>query len=283
MALTPFIQVSQGDVTGITFGGDNILASQSDVVAIFNVPAIEIEVSAADLSIVSLTESNIQASQADVTVIYVGRPDNSIVRVWTYTLDSHEFYVLRLGDELTLVYDTYSEQWMDWNSKDLPFWRVNCGTNWIGAEALASVYGSNIVAGDDTFGLLWFLDPEQPYDQPTSENAEQQQIYFERITMGQVPMKGREVMPCYAAWLTTDMGAPAYDGAAVTLQISDDGGRTFDDCGAVEVTLGEFSPEIAWYSLGQIEAPGRLFKIIDDGAVVRIDGLEMNDPDDDGR
>ncbi|MBA4174704.1 MAG: hypothetical protein C0511_19140 [Hyphomicrobium sp.] len=97
-----------------------------------------------------------------------------------------------------------------------------------------------------------------------------------------MPIKGREVMPCYAVWLTTDMGAPAYDGAGVRLLTSDDGGRTFDDHGLVTVTAGEFSPELSWYSLGQIGAPGRLFKIVDDGAIVRIDGLEMNDPDDDG-
>jgi hypothetical protein len=37
---------------------------------------------------------------------------------------------------------------------------------------------------------------------------------------------------------------------------------------------------LSWYSLGQIQAPGRLFRITDDGAVARIDGMEMNDPDD---
>ncbi len=93
-------------------------------------------------------------------------------------------------------------------------------------------------------------------------------------------MRGRENMPCYAAWLTTDMGDPAYDGAGVRLEISDDGGVTFEDMGLVPITLGAAYPEIAWYSLGQIEAPGRLFKITDDGAIMRIDGMEMNDPDD---
>jgi hypothetical protein len=134
--------------------------------------------------------------------------------------------------------------------------------------------------GDDTFGLLWMLDPEQPYDQNPDPDAATQEIYFERITMGQYPMVGREVMPCYAAWITSDMGDPAYVGAGVTLSTSDDTGQTFYDHGTVTVTAGDYSAQLAWYSLGQISAPGRLFKIVDDGAIFRIDGLEMNDPDD---
>jgi hypothetical protein len=77
------------------------------------------------------------------------------------------------------------------------------------------------------------------------------------------------------------MGTPAYLGAGITLSISDDAGITFIDVGTVTVTEGTYRPEIAWYSLGQIQAPGRLFKLVDDGALVRIDCFEMNDPDDD--
>jgi hypothetical protein len=73
------------------------------------------------------------------------------------------------------------------------------------------------------------------------------------------------------------MGDPAYDGAEVNLSISDDAGVTFDDMGNIVVNMGADYPELSWYSLGQITAPGRLFKITDDGAIARIDGLEMND------
>jgi hypothetical protein len=207
-----------------------------------------------------------------------GRTDNPHLRVWTFSLDEHDYYVLRLGDSLTLVYDVYSEQWMDWTDFDSLTWRAHCGRNWIGAEALADTYGSNVVVGDDTYGLLWFLDPEQPFDD--NPLGAVTPSYFARVTVGQVPMKGREVLPCFAVWLTADMGDPAYSGAAVTLWMSDDAGATWESQGYIQVTPGENRPELAWYSLGQIEAPGRLFKIFDDGAITRIDGLEMNDPDD---
>jgi hypothetical protein len=63
----------------------------------------------------------------------------------------------------------------------------------------------------------------------------------------------------------------------LTLYTSDDAGKTYDDHGLVTVEAGNFDAEISWYSLGQMTAPGRLFKIVDNGAVARIDGLEMND------
>lgn len=220
----------------------------------------------------------IQASYAGVMVVGRGRIDNPKVRAWTFTLDGHDFYVLRLGDNATLVYDLYSQQWMDWSSEDLTFWRPNTGVNWLGGQVFASAYGSDVVVGDDVHGLIYFLDPEQPFDQTPLDYVEDQEQYFQRIVQGQVPLRGREVLPCYAAWITTDMGDPAYEGAFVTLEISDDAGQTYSSAGGVVVTSGANTPELAWYSLGQIAAPGRLFKIIDDGAVHRIDGLEMEDP-----
>ena len=278
------VENTQADISVVSETATNADVAQADTLAVFNIPADRVDVSGIDLVYPSLTLSDVEVSQADMIVVYSGRVENPSVRVWYFPLDGHDFYVLRLGDGETLVYDLYSEQWVDWRSPDLPFWRVNYGINWIGGEAFGAVNGSNIVAGDDAYGLVWFLDPTQPFDQNPLSEAEQQRLYFPRIVMGQVSIKGRKVMPCYAAWLTTDMGEPAYEGASVTLALSDDAGETFYDCGSAAVTEGVFNPEISWYSLGQIEAPGRLFMVTDDGAIARIDGLEMNDSgsDDDG-
>lgn len=254
--------------------------SQLFVRSVFNFPSEAGQVSQFFVRSVDEPAPPAQVSQLFVRAIIRGHVENPRIRAWTFSLDGHDFYVIRLGDTLTLVYDAYSEQWMDWQDFDHAYWRVSIGTVWTGAAALAQNFGSSVVAGDDSWGLLWFLDPEQPYDEHPDYTAPDQQLYFERITMGQVPIRGRENLPCYATWLTTDMGEPAYDGAGVRLEISDDAGVTFDDQGTVEITAGAAYPELSWYSLGQIEAPGRLFKITDDGAIMRIDGLEMNDPDD---
>lgn len=283
MALTPQTRVGQAQIVSVlrqTASYTRVLQAQT--LTVLNFPTEQVNITQGSLSVVVEPYVDTRISQAQVLAVVRGRIANPRLRAWTFTLDGHDFYVLRMGDDLTLVYDLYSEQWVEWQSGDLPFWRPNCGMNWAGAVGLADEYGSNVLIGDDTYGLLWFLDPDQPYDENPDSLALQQEAFFERITMGQVPMKGREVLPCYSVWLTTDMGAPAYTGAGVTLSTSDDGGATFDDHGLVTVTAGEFSPEISWYSLGQIGAPGRLFKIVDDGAIMRIDGLEMNDPDDAG-
>lgn len=255
-------------------------ASQFFVRSVMNYPSEEGQVSSFMVRSVDMPAPEAKVAQLFVRAVVRGHTENPRIQAWTFTLDGHDFYVLRLGDAATLVYDVYSEQWVDWQDWTHDYWRLNIGTTWSGAAALAHTYGSPVIAGDDSWGLLWFLDPAQPYDQHPDDTNPDQEIYFERITMGQVPMRGRENIPCYAAWLTADMGEPAYNGASIRLEISDDAGVTFEDMGTVEITSGAVYPELAWYSLGQIEAPGRLFKITDDGAIMRIDGLEMNDPDD---
>lgn len=227
----------------------------------------------------------LRTSEAAVLVAVRGRTQNPKLRAWTFTLDGHDFYVLRLGTMGTLVYDLYSGQWMDWDAFSQIYWPVNCGFNWVDGQGVTdssgNTFGSNVVVGDDTYPLLWILEPLQPYDQsPDGPLDPQTQYNFTRILQGQFPVVGREVVPCYAAWLTTDMGNPGYVGAGVKLEISDDAGASYQDMGTITVTAGHNYPELAWYSLGQIAAPGRLFRITDDGAVARIDTLEMNDPDD---
>jgi hypothetical protein len=258
---SPFVRTSMAD---------GLISIKSD---------IPLRVSQAAGQVAIKSDTNPRVSNAAVLVAARGRTANPKLRAWTFSLDGHDFYVLRLGTIMTLVYDVYSEQWMDWDALSETYWPVNIGINWVGGTRHGRLFGSNVLVGDDSYGLLWFLDPEQPYDENPVAVDPEQEVFFERVVQGQVPIKGREVLPCYAAWLTTNMGDPAYVGAGVLLETSDDGGATYDDMGTVTVTtLASPTPEIAWYSLGQIEAPGRLFRITDDGAVARIDGMEMNDP-----
>jgi hypothetical protein len=274
------IQSLQSQILATGINTPQLRATQFQALVAYNIPADGVAAAQSQFIVAFRQQADISVTQAQILVAYRGRPSNPKLRAWTFSLDGHDFYVLRLGDRLTLVYDVYSEQWVDWADLESLTWRANTGINWQGAQALANSYGSNVVVGDDNFGLLWFLDPKQPFDEHPDYLSETQQIYFDRITMGQVPMKGREVLPAYVTWLTSDMGDPAYLEAGINLSISDDAGNTFIDVGTVTVTEGTYSPQIAWYSLGQIQAPGRLFKLVDDGALARIDSFEMNDPDD---
>lgn len=248
-------------------------------------PADSLDVTQARVQLgVNQEAGSLDATLGRILVAARGRVANPRVRAWTFTLDGHDFYVLRLGDGETLVYDVSTEQWVDWDSGDHPFWRPNTGMSWIGGQALAHEYGSNIVVGDDTWGLLWFLDPEQPFDEHTDYINNAQEIPFERVIMGQVPMRGREVLPCYAVFLTGDnYGLSANDFIpTVKLEYSDDAGKTYDDAGTLKVTLDTAEPCYEWLSLGQIGAPGRLFKITDNGVFARIDSMNMNDEEDGG-
>lgn len=267
MASTPFTEASQGVVlaAGI-FPTEAVQASQATALAATDHQGGDIE-----------------ASQAVVLVAARGRVANPRVRAWTFTLDGHDFYVLRLGDEETLIYDLYSEQWVNWSSAELPFWRTTTGITWIGGSILGFTYGSSIVCGDDTQGLLWLLDPELAYDESSRADSSIQQIAFNRVVTGQVPMTGREVMPCYAIFLIGDnYGLVADDFTPfVRLDYSDDQGKTYDEADTITVTTETVDQDYTWLSLGQIEAPGRLFRIVDNGIFARIDSMTMNDEDSD--
>lgn len=285
MVATPETRVTTADVlVTLRASSGETRVTEGSVLAAINFPSPFERVTWAGGLITVKSDIALRVTEAAVLVAVRGRTANPKLRAWTFTLDGHDFYVLRLGTMGTLVYDAYSEQWMDWDAFGEIYWPVNIGFNWVGGQGVTDTagdtFGSNVLVGDDTFPLLYFLDPNQPYDESPELSEPQQEVFFERVLQGQVPMVGREVLPCYACWLTTDMGAPAYVGAGVKLEISDDAGKTYDDMGTVNVTVDENTPELSWYSLGQIEAPGRLFRITDDGAVARIDGMEMNDPDD---
>lgn len=264
---------------------NSLRATNVSALVALNYPAHGEYISTVSSLLAVQSEDPLRVTNAAVLVAVKGRTQNPKLRAWTFTLDGHDFYVLRLGTMGTLVYDLSSGQWMDWDAFSQIYWPVNCGFNWVDGQGITdssgNTFGSNVVVGDDTYPLLWILEPLQPYDQsPDGPLDPQQQYNFTRILQGQFPVVGREVVPCYAAWLTTDMGNPAYVGAGVKLEISDDAGVSYQDMGTITITAGHNYPELAWYSLGQVQAPGRLFRITDDGAVARIDTLEMNDPDD---
>lgn len=223
---------------------------------------------------------DIRAIQSYVLAAVRGRVDNPTVRVWTFTLDGHDFFVVRLGDNSTLLYDLYSEQWIEWESAQNGAWRPNIGMTWVGGQALANIYGSAVVAGDDTFGLLWFLDPDLAWDENPDTERAPQQVDFSRVVTGQVLATGREQTPCYAIFLDGDnYGLSGTEFTpTVLLEYSDDQGRNFQ----ASETLG-VNPDItvnnpySWYSLGSFGSPGRIFRVTDNGVFTRIDSMGMND------
>lgn len=249
-------------------------AGQARNLVIYNIPTVEIRAGFAAMRSVQHGLGHVDATQLSLMAVTKGRVQNPRLRLWTFTLAGHDFVVLRLGDNETLIYDTSTEQWVNWDSANSGAWRPNIGFTWVDGQAFGNSFGSNIVVGDDTFGLLWFLDPRRAWDEHPDPLNTKQQVPFQRIVTGQVLAAGREAIPCYAAFLDGDnYGIEATDFIpSIVLETSDDQGRTFDAHEALPVL-----PAYTWYSLGQITSPGRMFRITDNGVLTRIDALEMND------
>jgi hypothetical protein len=277
MALTPTIRGSQAGVMLVTtFETSGLSVGMVGALVVANFPTPEMDVSQAGAVVVTNHESvRMQVSQAGVLVVARGRVYNPKLRAWPYTLDAHDKYVLRLAEGKTLVYDLSTEQWSWYSSGELDFWRPNIGMNWYAPGTVPQLYGSNIICGDDTFGHLWVLAPEQGYDDYAASPPGDPQRFPRRAT-GQVITRQRIFLPVYEVYLTASVGEPVLTGDTVTLEYSDDLGNTYVNAGALQVTEGDFKQQFAWRSLGQISQAGRLLRIADDGAFARIDGLDCS-------
>lgn len=275
MALTPSIHDSQGAALGVVKSvTPSEHLSQARTLGIYNVPTTSMHAQQAKSLAVYNGTTPIHAQQAAVLAVCRGRIDNFNMRAYTVTIDGHDWYILQLGEEGTLVYDTTTQQWMQWGSdnSDLPNFRADTGLNW----NAVSNYGTNsdVVLGDNLTGMLYYFNPGQNYDGDAYDPKSTAVYKFTRALTGGIPNRGRGNIPCNFVFLTGDAGYGLL-GSTVTLNVSDDLGQTYVNCGSLPATT-DYSQDVTWYSLGSFGAPGRIFTISDDGAFERIDSLDMN-------
>jgi hypothetical protein len=269
--------VSQFDVEYVFDDtADSLRITQFDLSYIWNIPSISIQSSQFDLSFVSEgTAQLMDVSQLDLLYVYRGRVADPKVRCFTFTLDGHDFYVIRLGTIETLVFDTQTNQFYIWGSGDSLLWRAYDGCNWLGGYAQSAGFGSNIVVGDDGNGSIYFLNPDADTDDDAIEGSTLQRDFVRRAS-GQVITKGYSSVRCYGVELLGSIGQ--YAGAApstVTLDYSDDRGQSYVDAGTYTIDSADYEARLFWRSLGSIRAPGRIFRVTDYGALKRIDSLDM--------
>ena len=250
---------------------------QTAVLAAAIGPADDTLSSQAALVVAAESSEPVYVTQSALIVAARGRVSDPHVRVWTFTLDNHDHYVLPLGNTKTLLYDTYAESWYNWGTEDSDLWQARTGCNWVAADKHATNYGSNVVVGDDTNGSLYFLNPDGEVDDDRIEGIDNPRPYL-RAIQGQIVVKGYNAMPCYGVQLQgsiADVDDASY--TDVTLSVSDDRGASYTDMGTISVTPDVTIARVHWRSLGSIRAPGRLFKVVDYGALTRIDSLDMED------
>lgn len=278
MALTPIIRnTDSGSLVVSNTTAPEVRVYEGGALALIAFPTPEIYNSEiGSLVAVNSTSTTTDVSDAGVLVIARGRIDNPRLTAWSYTLDGHDFYVLRIGSAKTLIYDISTGQWSWFSSNGLSIWRPNVGFNWRTAGANAAGYGSNVVVGDDTYGLLWLLSPELGVDNnPLSGFAD---TTFERVATGQMVVRGRVFEQVYSAYLTGSLGTPSLTVNSLTLEYSDDLGQTYASADQpITVVAGDYNQELSWRSLGVVKAPGRLFRLTDNGSLARIDSLNINE------
>lgn len=185
-------------------------------------------------------------------------------RAWTFHLDGHNFYVLHLGLQGTYVYDQLTGRWAQWQTvSTAPLWNMEHGITWNGIS----------LAGDNNNSIIWQVDPDVDTD-------EGYRTITRKVT-SLVPVRRREFVDCFGLYLTASTGFPASVDAELSMRWSDDGGNTWETADTITLT-DETDQELAWRSLGQMSAPGRIFEFTDAGGLVRISGADIETGAEDG-
>lgn len=200
-----------------------------------------------------------RTSQMAALVVYAtGVPNQSRTRAWTFTLDGHIFYVLNLGLEGTWCYDKTTQQWCKFETDGFNQWNMNNGTMW----------GTNRIVGGDTItDQVWELDPSAVLDDGFRDII--------HVVTGGLNTRSRVYRSVDAVRLSASAGQlDEVNGTTITLNYSDDQGKSWSDDFTLDLVELDFTQEIAWRSLGAFNAPGRIFQITDIGGLIRYDGCD---------
>lgn len=257
---------------------DGSRASQIVTMAVINFPSDEVQAFQSITQAVNVREDNPRVMQAFMMVVVRGLPEWPVCRAWTFTLDEHDYYVLNTVLE-TLVCDLSVDPpaWFVWGSGDSKLWRGLIGKQWVATLPNEDGFGTNILVGDRVNGSLYFLNPQLPTDDNPDFDRDDV-VPFRRVITGQLVVRGRSAIPCYGVEM---IGSPPqiYNDTfnTVELLISDDRGASYVSCGAIAVEDTAYDQRFDWLSLGSMEAPGRLFRVEDYGALTRVDDLETPD------
>lgn len=257
----------------VAYQGDKGKATATEFVALVatgtapsqHTPVVEF------VALLATQEEKIVAKVTETVMLvsYVtGATERFNSRAWGFNLDQHQFYVLHLGEQGTMVFDALTNEWSQWQTEGFNTWNAEHGVEW----------NDEVYFGDSTLPTLWRMDPDSFLDEDFRT--------IRRVVTGGIPTEARNTLRTGMFVLSATKGRAVDDEGTpyVQLSISDDGGQTFNDRPVIEMdnnTVQDFS----WRSLGVIKTPGRVFKITDEGAIVTIKGanqrIDGEDEDDD--
>lgn len=187
--------------------------------------------------------------------------DSRKLRAWTFTQDDHDFYVLQLGGDITLIYDKLTGMWAQWRSPGYTYWRGSDGVQW---------EGWNLTC-DTESGILWEIDAEGRLDDGVTPIVS--------VMYGGFTKRFRVEDLCFMAELALSEGQPPSGieegSTGITLRTSDDGGLTWVSHGEIPGEAASEDITVRWYGLGRMNHPNKLFEITDTGYARRVDGLDV--------
>jgi len=181
-------------------------------------------------------------------------------RAWQFTFDGHPFYVLRLGNTSTLVYDLLTGQWAEWETDGYDTWNANNGLDdWEGYP----------VAGDGDDGNIYRVSAD------ADVTNDQGSLDIQRRISAIIPHTGTNWASQGDLRVSASVGDPVDTDIDLELSWSDDQGQTY----TTQTILLEQSAfrQMLWFqSLGSFQSPGRVVRISDKGGLVRIDGIDAD-------
>ena len=272
MVATTEMRLGQASAILVGNGVPIIDVSQLQAQVVADRPTTTTQLSQFDVKVVmSAAPRAVRASQLQVIVVYKKERIDPVIRAWTFYLDGHSFYVLSLGEDDTLVYDTDSKEWSVFADADLNYWKVILGRNWVNSGDKPFTYGSNVIAADYATNSLYMFDPEYIYDDLGAATSNT----FSRAASAFLPTRTNKKIPVYSVDVFGSLGYTATD-MTVTLTYADNNGETYVNAGVRTVPTDNPNFRLEWRGLGSFSQPGRLFKIVDSGALQRLDGVEVN-------
>lgn len=190
----------------------------------------------------------------------IRKSDASSLRSWSFAIDGHSLWCLTM-DSGTYAYDASSQKWSEFRSYDRLGWRCHVG----------DAGDTFTVAGSDTDGKLYQLDPEASNDDGDP---------LVRILTGGLPVTGQPVRcDSLSVYVTTGTAEDPNLYPKMRVRWSDDL-ETYGDFEDVSIgRQGRYGAPVRINRLGVMRYPGRLFEFqITDDVVATIHAAVMNEP-----
>lgn len=249
------ILLASGDGVATSYASEFVLLVATGIPNSRHTPVSEL------VALVARQEEKVVAkvSEAVVLVAYTAQAQERFdSRSWGFNLDQHQFYVIHLGEQGTIVFDVLTSQWSQWQTEGFSTWNAEAGIEW----------NDEVYFGGREDNTLWRMDPDSFVDEDFR--------LIKRIVTGGIPAEARNTLRSGMFVLSATKQEVVDDESVpyVQLSISDDGGFTFKDREQIELT-GSETQDFSWRGLGTIRAPGRVFKITDEGGFVTIKGADQ--------